>query len=737
MKGYARGKRWMALTVLILFLVGSVGLPQRTKAVVLAATETEQSDTGQTKTFLNDNINAHDYTYGFHAKPVNSYLVAVDTGYMRVQCYNGTDLLVEYYGEDFSYQSALMIAGELPIFGGFYAGSDAYYLVWGQNNTERDDGFEVIRVVKYDKQWNRLAHCPISAIESYKPICLGLVRMTEANGYLFLRTMHVMYPEAGGHQTSLTLEIRESDMQLEDMSTLMGMVSHCFNTYVLADENGRILTLDQGDGSPRASRVGIYLTPPGDKTYTLSNNQYAWIDTMEYMGEMGDNTTRATLGGLAFSDTSVLIAGTSIAQDENYLYDTTQNLYLQVVDRKELEQSTFLYQQEHRNEPDHTQTRWLTDFVDDDRDFHHCATVPKLVKLESNRFLLIWSETEFCDPTGKLYYEFLDGEGQQIGKMYTKKGDISDCEPVLKGNQVVWYTLDNQTMCFYSIDSNTGALTAKKVSYPKTIDVFPKHMKECCVFLTKLGALTKRDLNHSYQVAYRGEILKKETHYRVTGGGTHKVDGKYVGFSKKLDGIAPYFYGNAEFWVYPLQKRTLLSSVTTHTNYIKLTWPKEPGALGYKICRGVDGKKKTTVATLWNEGQLQWKDTDVKKGHYYSYTIQAFTKKGNKNLYAKVSEEISALHGKKTVCKKPKVTSTKRKGEYVTITVKKDKNASGFEFQTSTHYGFEEKVKKKVTTSNRASFHLPFYGNYFRVRSYRTVNGKKLFGNWTTPYPFG
>lgn len=38
---------------------------------------------------------------------------------------------------------------------GFYAGSDGYYLVEGQTNNKENDSAEVIRVIRYDTNWNR------------------------------------------------------------------------------------------------------------------------------------------------------------------------------------------------------------------------------------------------------------------------------------------------------------------------------------------------------------------------------------------------------------------------------------------------------------------------------------------------------------------------------------------------------------------------------------------------------
>ena len=68
---------------------------------------------------------------------------------MRV-FYDGKKIGIEYYDDNFMIQSKKSLDMELELWGGFYAGSDAYYLVEGQKNTAESDTAEVIRVIKYD-----------------------------------------------------------------------------------------------------------------------------------------------------------------------------------------------------------------------------------------------------------------------------------------------------------------------------------------------------------------------------------------------------------------------------------------------------------------------------------------------------------------------------------------------------------------------------------------------------------
>ena len=57
---------------------------------------------------------------------------------------------------------------------------------------------------------------------------------------------------------------------------------------------------------------------------------------------------------------------------------------------------------------------------------------PYLVKISGERFMLLWQ----C--SGNVYYTLLDANGNP-GQIYEHVGKLSDCQPVVSGNKVVWY----------------------------------------------------------------------------------------------------------------------------------------------------------------------------------------------------------------------------------------------------------------------------------------------------------
>ena len=196
------------------------------------------------------NANANDYTYNRWANPVNSYLYANQKGgYTRVeyiyeswydwdlgQSFTQDKAVIEDYDDEFYFQSARELPMELPIWGGFFAGEDYNFVAYGQSNRQESGSQEVIRIVKYSKDWQRLGDCRITGANTTVPFDAGSLRWAEYGGMLYIRTCHEMYasPDGINHQANVTLQIQESGMRLVDhywdvMNVDYGYISHSFN----------------------------------------------------------------------------------------------------------------------------------------------------------------------------------------------------------------------------------------------------------------------------------------------------------------------------------------------------------------------------------------------------------------------------------------------------------------------------------------------------------------------------
>lgn len=379
-------------------------------------------------------------------------LAPTSEGYVRVVNKNDK-IYVENYDESFNLLNKKTLDMELPYWGGFFAGSDAYYIVEGQPNVDEVDSAEVIRVIKYSKSWERLGAARIASNsglfggEVGYPFHYGCVEMTELNGTLYIVTGHRGYvdPMYGqGHQGFLMLAVNEASMTGSIVSSNLW---HSFAQYI-QERNGQLYVLEQSEGS-RCTTV----TKFNPTTYA----QEAWAPVLEYGGDRTSAwaiATYASVDDLAISSTHALGIGTSIDQSayDEVTSDTAHNIYLTTTPLSNFTQEA-------------TTVKWLTNYNGGGKSFLGV----KLTKINDNRFLVMWEESgteqlgtaddTLCGST--LHCLFIDGQGNALGDEFTVAAPISDCHPVVRGSKVAWSASNGVMVNFYTIDAQTGAFDKK------------------------------------------------------------------------------------------------------------------------------------------------------------------------------------------------------------------------------------------------------------------------------------
>ena len=99
-----------------------------------------------------------------------SYLRTAKDGYMRVYTPRGDgengNIEIEYYDKSFCLTEKISIPRELEYWGGFFEGAEYYFTVEGTSNKDEIDTNEIIRVNKYDKNWNKLGTANITGDSS-------------------------------------------------------------------------------------------------------------------------------------------------------------------------------------------------------------------------------------------------------------------------------------------------------------------------------------------------------------------------------------------------------------------------------------------------------------------------------------------------------------------------------------------------------------------------------------------
>lgn len=395
--------------------------------VVAESVPATTAQAGLTPT-VSSNKDAQNYRwYGSYnwnwTETVKSYLYENQTGGLTRVEYTGGQIVVEDYDNSFALLSSRSIPVELPIWGGFYAGDKYNFVVFGQKNPSEDNNTEVVRVVKYSKDWVRLGQASLRGANTTVPFDAGSLRCAEYGDYLYIRTCHEMYasPHDGlNHQANMTLAVRQSDMTLTDsyyivMNNSVGYVSHSFNQFVLVDQDRNLVTLDHGDAHPRGIILMRYKNAKagGDKF----SGSVASSVLVAFPGTMGDNYTGASVGGFAETANGYVAA----LNYDGGSGQGTRAVYIAYTSKNGL---------------DSTVTK-ITESAG--------MRTPVLVPTGLDGGYLMWT-----DANGVFYYTRY-ADGGAIGAIGTADASLSDCQPVIHNGEIVWYVTNNSAPVFYRL----------------------------------------------------------------------------------------------------------------------------------------------------------------------------------------------------------------------------------------------------------------------------------------------
>lgn len=372
-----------------------------------------------------------------------SYLQYNDDGTISRIVYDliNNEVVIETYSTDFKLLSTNKILAELNIWGAFYSGSKYNFCVFGQSNVDESKEKEVVRIVKYSKDWQRLDSVSLYGCNTETPFASGRPRLTEHDGKLYLHTSHRMFQSSDGfnHQASMDFFLNIDDMstfyqQYEVSNIGFGYVSHSFDQYVQADDN-YLYTLDLGDAYPRCVAL---------VRRDLDGSAIDNTSVLDIVGNVGDNFTGVSLGGFELSKNNCISVGNSISQTED-ANTSVRNIFLSITGK----------------DLSFNNTLWLTNFTDE-----NMVSIPKLVKIDDDTFIAMWNE---FGSTKKTHVVKVNGNGNILQDVLIDGVVVSDCDPIVAGNQLVWYCGTDE----YSEDE--GLYVEKSVMYHIDYDDLSKY----------------------------------------------------------------------------------------------------------------------------------------------------------------------------------------------------------------------------------------------------------------------
>lgn len=276
-------------------------------------------------------------TSSLFENPEGNYdLVYIDGYRLRYQDGSTEDnrvLTVCTYSQTFKLLSTQEFPIELPEFAGFFAGENYNFFAFGQDNFEENNAAEVLRVVRYSKDWERIDAASIYGANTIDIVGQhGNLSFAEYGGVLYLHMGHAMFKSSDGlnHQANMTVSIRQSDMEVTDQwvgvyNYSTGYVSHALSQDILVDSDGNIVTLDTGDGYPRGAMLFRYGKKAGNDKFTGLGEPVIFTS---WPGQSGNVNVGASTTALAETKEGYLSGFIDTGVGSNYTGKEPASAYL-------------------------------------------------------------------------------------------------------------------------------------------------------------------------------------------------------------------------------------------------------------------------------------------------------------------------------------------------------------------------------------------------------------------------
>ncbi|MBQ8029334.1 MAG: leucine-rich repeat protein [Clostridia bacterium] len=231
-----------------------------------------------------------------------------------------------------------------------------------------------------------------------------------------------------------------------------------------------------------------------------------------------------------------------------------------------------------------------------------------------------------------------------------------------------------------------------------------------------------KKLTDTSKLTYTVKNLKANTKY------TFAVRAYVLDGEKKV--LAPKFktftVTTSKVSYTPGQVKNVKAKVYTQT--VKLSWKKVSNITGYEVFSYNTKTEKYT--SLGKTTKTSYTVKKLNPATEYQFAVKAYNKPGKKTYYGKVSSLVKVTT--KLAIPTLKVTSTKKgvanvswtniAGETGYEVYGSSKKESGYKKIATTKANVIKATKNKLTSKKTY---------YFKVRAYKTVNGKKIYGSYS------
>ena len=228
--------------------------------------------------------------------------------------------------------------------------------------------------------------------------------------------------------------------------------------------------------------------------------------------------------------------------------------------------------------------------------------------------------------------------------------------------------------------------------------------------------------------------------------------GNFVGTSAQISGLLPgsvnyvriaaYASSNGKTYIgnynTAVKIETTVGAINPRVsayanNFVTLTWDKQTAANGYEVFKyDVSSKKYVLYKNITNPNTNTCKVTGLASNSKYNFKVRAYQIDDSEKTYAPFGTVVSQYTSiAKSNLNSAKSTSKKK----IKASWSKVGGASGYQVMWSTYKNFSKNYKTKSVKSKYSSKTVTTAQSkrvyYVRIRAYKTVNGKKVYSQWS------
>ena len=311
--------------------------------------------------------------------------------------------------------------------------------------------------------------------------------------------------------------------------------------------------------------------------------------------------------------------------------------------------------------------------------------------------------------------------------------------PILNNSQLTFVSSDKS---IFTVDKN-GTIKGVKEGKAKLtvqlkqedtvlakatqkVEIKKKNISKLSISKIDNKAYTGKKIEPDVTIKDGKAKLKKGTDYTVkyennvkTGKATVTIKGKgvYKGTVKK------------SFYIVP-KKVTSVKVKKQTTTSVTLNWSKATGATGYEVYKYNTSKKKWEK--VGSTTKTSYTVKNLKAGTKYKFKVKAYKTVSKKKYYGSYSSELQTA----TKTSTPKITSLTTGSKKANLKWKKVSGATGYEIYMATSKNGKYSKVKTITKSSTVKYSKAKLKKnkkyYFKVRTYKTVNGKKIYSSYST-----